>query len=85
MPHLQSLVKVLLKQTLAFISDSLHLSEQLSGNNPLSEPNIEDLNTLRSKEISTKAISGILFLMTKWFKRSRTFQGLSSLPVGENS
>lgn len=77
MPHLQSLVKVLLKQTLTFISDSLHLSELMNNNDPL-EPNLEDLNTLRSREISTKAISGILFLMVKWFKRSRTLSCLLS-------
>ena len=32
---------------------------------------LEELNAVRSREISAKAISGILLLLLKWFKLSR--------------
>jgi hypothetical protein len=34
---------------------------------------IEELDNIRYREIKAKAISGILILLTKWFKRSRKF------------
>jgi hypothetical protein len=33
---------------------------------------IEDLDNVRLREITAKAVSGSLLLMLKWFKRSRT-------------
>lgn len=40
-----------------------------------SEPaiNMDELASLRYREIKSKAISGALLLMVKWFKRSRMF------------
>ena len=34
-------------------------------------PAIESLNEMRSREISSKAVSGILLVLLKWFKLSR--------------
>ena len=34
---------------------------------------VETLNDTRSREISAKAVSGILLLLLKWFKLSREF------------
>lgn len=35
---------------------------------------VEELNALRLREISSKAVSGVLLLLLKWFKISRTSQ-----------
>ncbi len=35
------------------------------------DPAIEELNALRLREISSKAVSGVLLLLLKWFKISR--------------
>jgi hypothetical protein len=37
----------------------------------VSELSVEDLENLRSREISAKALSGILITLLKWFKLSR--------------
>ena len=34
---------------------------------------VEDVNEVRSQEISSKAVSGLLILLLKWFKVSRKF------------
>lgn len=44
---------------------------QLSDNEDRTDPAIEGLNDARSREISAKAVSGILLLLLKWFKLSR--------------
>lgn len=36
-----------------------------------SEMSIEELDNIRLREITSKAVSGTLLLMVKWFKRSR--------------
>lgn len=36
-----------------------------------SELSVEDLENLRSREITAKALSGILLILSKWFKLSR--------------
>lgn len=36
---------------------------------------IEDLEGLRSREITSKAVSGILLMLLKWFKVSRSLFG----------
>ena len=38
-----------------------------------SEMPIEDIEALRSREITAKAVSGILLIILKWFKVSRKF------------
>ena len=40
---------------------------------------IEGLNEIRSREISSKAVSGILLVLLKWFKLSRKLTSLSSI------
>jgi hypothetical protein len=35
------------------------------------EPSIEDIDAARTREITAKAITGIILLMLKWFKISR--------------
>lgn len=37
----------------------------------LSELPIEEIEALRSREITAKAVSGILLILSKWFKVSR--------------
>jgi len=34
---------------------------------------VEDLDALRTREITSKAVSGILLTLMKWFKVSRMF------------
>jgi hypothetical protein len=103
LPHLQSLVIVLLKAVLAnvtaLITHPLGVAPQsaiapgyrsdmnlrnghlprpsdpanvpLPNNLDASEMSIEDIEALRSREITAKAISGILLILLKWFKVSR--------------
>ena len=44
---------------------------QLSENEDGTDPVVEELNGLRSREITTKAVSGVLLILLKWFKLSR--------------
>ena len=44
-----------------------HLSE----NDDVVDLAIENLNDIRTRELSAKAVSGILLIMLKWFKISR--------------
>ena len=44
---------------------------QLAENEDGTDPVVEELNTLRSREITTKAVSGVLLILLKWFKLSR--------------
>jgi hypothetical protein len=37
----------------------------------ISDLSLEDLEALRSREITAKAVSGILLILIKWFKVSR--------------
>ncbi|KAI5289396.1 Factor arrest protein 11 [Ascosphaera aggregata] len=75
MPHLQSLVIVLLKEVLANITEAaIHSGPGNGRGNQNDDAGVEDLNTARAREITTKAISGVLFLLTKWFKRSHVLK-----------
>jgi hypothetical protein len=38
-----------------------------------SDASIDELDNIRLREITGKAVSGILVLLLKWFKRSREF------------
>ena len=51
---------------------------QLAENEDGTDPVVEELNALRSREITTKAVSGILLILLKWFKLSR---GCLDVPV----
>lgn len=46
---------------------------QLAENEDGTDPVVEELNALRSREITTKAVSGVLLILLKWFKLSREF------------
>jgi hypothetical protein len=90
LPHLQSSIIVLLKLLLATVT------QQNSTNSPyfqaLAEglivppPTLEDIDIVRHREITSKAISGILLLLLKWFKVSHVmkFNFLSQLLVDSN-
>ncbi|KAK2777576.1 Factor arrest protein 11 [Emmonsiellopsis sp. PD_33] len=110
MPHLQSIVIVLLKEILSNITDSASSQSksvkefQPRNKNPMFEdmpaPNTalqdpereeekedsEDLDAVRLREITSKAISGSLLLMLKWFKRSHIlkFEYMTQLLLDSN-
>ena len=44
---------------------------QLSENEDGTDPAVEELNAVRSREIISKAVSGVLLMLLKWFKLSR--------------
>ena len=46
---------------------------QLAENEDGTDPVVEELNALRSREITTKAVSGVLLILLKWFKLSRGY------------
>lgn len=46
---------------------------QLAENEDGTDPVVEELNALRSREITTKAVSGVLLILLKWFKLSREY------------
>ncbi len=48
---------------------------QLAENEDGTDPVVEELNALRSREITTKAVSGVLLILLKWFKLSRKCPG----------
>ena len=51
---------------------------QLAENEDGTDPVVEELNALRSREITTKAVSGVLLILLKWFKLSR---GCLQVPI----
>ncbi|EER29965.1 N1221-like family protein [Coccidioides posadasii C735 delta SOWgp] len=91
LPHLQSIVIVLLKEILTNITATAgHLNgngqnghkpgmmtngtrESQVPSNDVSE-SLDDLDAVRCREIKSKAISGTLLLLLKWFKRSHVLQ-----------
>ena len=44
---------------------------QLSENGDGTDPEVEELNAIRTREVTFKAISGIVIMLLKWFKLSR--------------
>lgn len=46
-----------------------------------SQLSADDLEALRSREITSKAVSGILLMLLKWFKVSRSCIGLELLKL----
>ncbi len=44
---------------------------QLADNEDGTDPVVEELNAIRSREITSKAVSGVLLVLLKWFKLSR--------------
>lgn len=92
LPSMQSAVIVLLKLLLATVT------AQTNSNSPQAQylqdpsmeetppPTVEDIDILRHREITTKAISAILLLLLKWFKASHVlkFHHLSQFLVDSN-
>lgn len=60
-PHFQSIVVVILKLLLSTVSIGKDKEAEI----------LEDINVTRNRETSSKAVSGILLLLLKWFKTSR--------------
>ena len=49
---------------------------QLADGEEPSAPAVEGLNEIRSREISSKAVSGILLVLLKWFRLSRKLRSI---------
>jgi hypothetical protein len=60
-PNFQSIVVVILKLLLSTVSIGKDKEAEI----------LEDINVTRNRETSSKAVSGILLLLLKWFKTSR--------------
>ena len=58
---------------------------QLAENEDGTDPVVEELNALRSREITTKAVSGVLLILLKWFKLSRECYEVLDDQIAENS
>ncbi|KAK0556361.1 Factor arrest protein 11 [Tilletia horrida] len=93
LPNLHSAIIVLLKLLLAGVTaqnstNSPH-AQALAEGVPVDEappPTVEDIDIIRHREITTKAIGAILLLCLKWFKTSHVmkFHFLSQLLVDSN-
>lgn len=85
LPHLQSAVIVLLKLLLATVTANQNLAgpapnaEEPQSSDPPPDLSLEDIDILRHREITSKAVSAILILTLKWFKASRTSTGSTLL------
>ena len=49
---------------------------QLAENGDGTDPEVEDLNAIRTREITFKVISGTLMMLLKWFKLSRKISSI---------
>ena len=54
---------------------------QLADNEDGTDPVVEELNGMRSREITSKAVSGVLLLLLKWFKISRKLRRCTTVLV----
>ena len=52
---------------------------QLAENGDGTDPEVEELNAVRTREITIKAIAGTLIQLLKWFKLSRTY--IAAMPL----
>lgn len=56
-------------------ASAVHLNglanRQLANNNDGTDPAVEELNAVRLREVTSKAVSGVLLMLLKWFKLSR--------------
>ncbi|KDE05127.1 hypothetical protein MVLG_04469 [Microbotryum lychnidis-dioicae p1A1 Lamole] len=91
LPQMQSAVIVLLKLLLATVTANNNNQNQgvgnaESGNDEPIELSLEDMDIMRHREITSKAVSAILILALKWFKTSHVmkFHYLSQLLVDSN-
>lgn len=57
-----------------WMGSNIRFSNGMNGSHDLfSDASIDELDNIRLREITGKAVSGILVLLLKWFKRSREF------------
>ncbi|KAJ5441551.1 Phosphatidic acid phosphatase type 2/haloperoxidase [Penicillium cf. griseofulvum] len=90
--HLQSITIVFLKiiltnvsavvnQTTSQTTQGMSHSMNGSSHNLLSDASIDELDNIRLREITGKAVSGILLLLLKWFKRSHSSTSVKAIPI----
>ncbi|PLW34135.1 hypothetical protein PCASD_11606 [Puccinia coronata f. sp. avenae] len=86
LPQMQSAVIVLLKLLLATVTANNNANNSSEGEQQKPPPTIEDIDILRHREITSKAVSAILILTLKWFKASHVmkFHYLAQLLVDSN-
>lgn len=87
LPLTPSIVIVFLKHLLATVTAPTGPNEsgsEMAANTPVTT---EDIDVTRHREITSKAVSGILLLMLKWFKASHImkFQYLSTQLIDSNA
>ncbi|KAJ5504899.1 Phosphatidic acid phosphatase type 2/haloperoxidase [Penicillium fimorum] len=97
--HLQSItivfLKIILTNVSAVVSQATSQTTQGMSNghsmngsshNLLSDSSIDELDNIRLREITGKAVSGILLLLLKWFKRSHIlkFEYMTQLLLDSN-
>ncbi|KAJ5757401.1 uncharacterized protein N7511_006095 [Penicillium nucicola] len=93
--HLQSITIVFLKIILTNVSSVVSqagsynqsMSNGMNGSHDLfSDASIDELDNIRLREITGKAVSGILVLLLKWFKRSHIlkFEYMTQLLLDSN-
>ncbi|KAJ5936091.1 hypothetical protein N7454_005389 [Penicillium verhagenii] len=97
--HLQSITIVFLKIILTNVSAVVNqansqTSQNMSnGHGPdgssadfFAEPSVDELDNIRLREITSKAVSGTLLLLVKWFKRSHVlkFEYMTQLLLDSN-
>ena len=72
---MQSVVIVLLKLLLATVTSTNNSLSNLPSTTeeepPEQQLNLEEMDIMRHREITSKAVSAILILMLRWFKTSR--------------
>lgn len=86
LPQMQSAVIVLLKLLLATVTANTGVNNSNEPEQQKPPPTIEDIDILRHREITSKAVSAILILTLKWFKASHVmkFHYLAQLLVDSN-
>ncbi|WAR55265.1 hypothetical protein PtB15_6B3 [Puccinia triticina] len=86
LPQMQSAVIVLLKLLLATVTANTNSNNSNESEPQKPPPTIEDIDILRHREITSKAVSAILILTLKWFKASHVmkFHYLAQLLVDSN-
>ncbi|KAJ5180192.1 hypothetical protein N7492_003402 [Penicillium capsulatum] len=95
--HLQSITIVFLKIILTNVSavvnqsnsqNSQSMSHGVNGNSAelFADTSIDELDNIRLREITSKAVSGALLLLVKWFKRSHIlkFEYMTQLLLDSN-
>ncbi len=65
-------------------ASAIHLNKltngQVADNDEGLDPVVEELNSVRLREITSKTVSGILLMLLKWFKFSRESANPKSVP-----